>query len=149
MKKTLIISGKTRALLFIIAGVLVAGILFVSCGGGGYGGGGGGMYGGTSMGKMPGVFSLTLPTNGTINVPATSDLILTWGASSGATSYTLEVSTVSTFMTTLISAPSLTMTSYTVPANTLASGGTTYYWRVMAFNIYGMYTTPAWTFKTM
>lgn len=149
MKKTLKIIDKTRTLLFIMIGVLVAGILLVSCGGGGYGGGGGGMYGGTSMGSAPGVFSLTSPTNGTINVPATSDLILTWGASSGATSYTLEVSTVNTFMTTLISASKLTMTSYTVPANTLVSGGTTYYWRVTAFNIYGMYTTPAWTFTTM
>ncbi len=63
---------------------------------------------------------------------------LTWTASSGASSYTVQVSTISTFATTVVN-QSLTTTSYTTPA---LSNATTYYWRVNAANAGG---TSAWS----
>ncbi len=143
MKKT-ITRPLTRAVIAAVSAV-VLGVILTSCGGGGYGGGG--SYG-SSMGLAPAAFSLTAPANTSTGVVSTSTITLTWGASLYATSYTVEVSTVNTFATTVVSVPGLIATSYAIPANTLASG-TQYFWRVIAFNASGMFTATAFSFTTM
>lgn len=125
MEKTLTISGKTGTLLFIIAGVLVAGILLVSCGGG--------MYGGSGMGTVPGMFILVSPIGGATVTSLTP--MLTWNTSAGATGYYVylnntQIAIVPQPMTTTVS----TMTSTLVSA-------TTYTWQVKAYNTMGQ--TPA------
>ena len=65
---------------------------------------------------------------------AGSSITLSWTAVSGATSYTLEISSSSNFSTGL-----LTSQTVTSPTATFASltGGTTYYYRVLATNSVG------------
>ncbi len=70
------------------------------------------------------------PTNGSSN-QATS-LALEWNASSGATSYGLEVATALSFASPVVIQAGVTGTSGTV---TGLSSSTTYYWRVNAANI--------------
>jgi hypothetical protein len=72
---------------------------------------------------------LASPANGASGV-ATSPT-LTWNASTGATSYHLQLSTDSTFATTLVDQSALATTSYA--AGGLAAS-TKYYWRVSASN---------------
>jgi len=141
MKKTLTRSGKTRTLLFIIAGVLVGGILLVSCGGGGYGGGGG-MYGGSGMGLPPAMFSLTSPTDGAMGVSTTPTLM--WSASLYAMGYYVYIKKQAD---AAYPAPvSVTMTSYPIPA--ALDPSTQYDWKVTAHNNSGMVTSPTFTFTT-
>ncbi len=64
---------------------------------------------------------------------------LSWAASTGASSYNLQVSTSSTFATTLVDLNGLTATSR---ALTGLSNSTVYYWRVSATNTAG---TSAWS----
>ncbi|MBN1128000.1 MAG: hypothetical protein JXA71_03390 [Chitinispirillaceae bacterium] len=64
---------------------------------------------------------------------------LSWSASSGATSYAVQVSTASDFSTQIVNQSGITSTSYTV--NSLLNN-TTCYWRVNAANTSG---TSAWT----
>jgi len=59
---------------------------------------------------------------------------LRWNASSGATSYRLQVSTRSNFSTTVVNQGGITTTSYTVQG---LQGGVKYYWRVNATNAGG------------
>ncbi len=133
-------SPRTRvstASLFAVAAVISLAV--VSCGG--YGGGGGYM---TAATPGPGVFNLSMPANGASGVGATPTL--TWTASLYATSYTVEVSTSNTFSPLAISpAPTVATTTYPVTPP-LAAG--TYFWRVIANNAYGMYTSPTFTFAT-
>jgi subtilisin-like proprotein convertase family protein len=75
-----------------------------------------------------------LPLNGATSVSQTPQL--TWGAVSGATTYDLQVSTSSTFGTTVINATGLTATSYTTGSP--LTGATTYYWRTRAANACGV-----------
>lgn len=142
MKKTLTISGKIRILLFIIAGMLVAGILLVSCGGGGYGGGGG-MYGGSGMGLPPAMFSLTSPTDGATGVSKAPTLM--WGASLYATGYFVYLKK-GTDMSYPAMPVSVTTTSY--PITTPLAGSTLYDWYVVAQNTSGMATAATFTFTT-
>ena len=74
---------------------------------------------------------LTSPGTGAINIEKTP--ALTWGASTGATSYTVQVSTVfANFTSFVVNQSGLTALTYTVsPA---LAGNTTYYWRVNASN---------------
>jgi chitinase len=72
------------------------------------------------------------PADGTYGVP--SQIRLTWNASTGATSYSVQVSTNSFFSDTLINSSGITDTSYLL--NNLSSN-TTYYWRVKASNSSG------------
>ncbi len=140
MKKNLTMIGKTRIILLMIAGVLAAGILLVSCGG--YGGGGG-MYSGSSMGLPPAMFSLTMPTNGATGVSTTP--ALTWGASLYATGYFvyLKKGTDAAYPAPV----AVATTSYMV--TTPLTGATLYDWYVVADNTSGMATAATFTFTTM
>jgi len=81
---------------------------------------------------VPSIPTLSAPANGLtgVAVPTT----LSWAASAGATSYTLQVSTANDFSTTVYSQSGLTATSQSVPGLTT---GSTYYWRVSATNANG------------
>jgi transcriptional regulator CtsR len=73
---------------------------------------------------------------------------LEWNASSGATSYGLQVATTSTFTTLVVNVTGITGLFYDILPGTL-SWNTYYYWRVNASNSYG---TSSWSsyryFKT-
>ena len=73
---------------------------------------------------------------------------LNWNASSGATSYQVQVSTVSNFATTVFDQSGIATTSASVtPA---LSNNTIYYWRVNATNASGTSGwSTAWSFTTI
>ena len=75
---------------------------------------------------------LSSPANAAtgVAVPAT----LSWAASSGATSYNVQVSTSSTFTTLFLDRPGVTTTSTSVSG---LAASTVYYWRVSATNAGG------------
>ena len=83
--------------------------------------------------QLPGAFSMSSPANGATNV--NRNPTLSWGASSGATSYEVCISTSASTCTTFNSVGSSTSTS------TSLSRHTTYYWQVRARN--GAGTTAA------
>lgn len=96
-------------------------------------------------GSPPAAPALSSPVDNTVNLPINPTLV--WNASSGATSYRLQVSTVSNFSTTVVDQTGLTATSLQVSG---LSNSTTYYWRVNAANAGG--TSPwstAWQFTTV
>lgn len=88
---------------------------------------------------------LLSPANGAIDQSLTPTL--SWDASSGATSYRLQVSTSSTFSTLIVDDGTLTGTSKQIGP---LSNATTYYWRVSASNTGGTsaYST-VWSFTTV
>lgn len=87
---------------------------------------------------------LLSPTDGAAGVSITPTL--SWNASSGATTYRLQVSTNSNFTTLVFNDSTITTTSKQV--GTL-SYYTTYYWRVNAKNVYGTSLwSCAWQFRT-
>ncbi len=87
----------------------------------------------TVLAGAPGQAVLSSPANGATGVSQTPTL--TWGAVAGATSYDVQVSTVSNFATTVVNATGITGTSYVVsPA---LSANTLYYWRTRAVNSCG------------
>jgi hypothetical protein len=86
---------------------------------------------------IPPVPTLIAPANGATNIPLTPTL--SWNASSGATSYRLQISTNSSFTTMVYDLSNLTATSQ--PLNDFTSN-TLYYWRVRASNTAG---TSAWS----
>jgi hypothetical protein len=137
MKRTRRINDKTRTLLFIIAFVLMAGILFVSCGGGGYGGGGN-----MAMVLPPVMFSLMTPTNGERAVSTMPNL--TWGASLYATGYHVYIKKDGDAM---YPAP-VTVTATSLTISTALAPSTLYDWKVTAFNSSGMVTATTFTFTT-
>ncbi len=77
--------------------------------------------------------TLVSPLNGATNISRTA-AVLTWNASTGATAYRLQISTSSTFATTVFDNSALTSTSISLSG--LASR-TTYFWRVSASNAAG------------
>ncbi|WP_227014009.1 carbohydrate-binding protein [Paenibacillus psychroresistens] len=81
----------------------------------------------------PGTFSQSAPVNGATNANVKPSF--TWGASTAAASYTLVVSTNSSYTSPAINVSSLTGTSYT-PTTALAAN-TLYYWKVTATNATG------------
>jgi uncharacterized protein (TIGR02145 family) len=89
--------------------------------------------------------NLCSPVNGSPNVfiPPT----LTWNASRGATSYTLQVSTSNWFSSYTYNQNGITDTSQQVSG---LNNGTTYYWRVSATNSFGTscWSSPTWSFTT-
>jgi uncharacterized protein (TIGR02145 family) len=99
----------------------------------------------TTTGSAPGEPSLSLPANNTTNI-GTSPL-LAWNASSGATSYTLQVSNNSSFSSFVYNQNGLTTTNQIV---TGLGYSTAYFWRVSASNSYGTsgWSTPIWSFTT-
>ncbi len=77
----------------------------------------------------PGAFSLISPADGAVGVSL--DPVLSWSASSGATSYTAVVSLSPTLSPAVWTASGLGSTSVQVPGGVLSTCGT-YYWGVVA-----------------
>lgn len=94
----------------------------------------------TSGGPQPPPNPPTLqsPSNGATSVSCTPTL--DWSDSTGATTYTVQVSVASNFSSTLVN-QTASSSSYTVPSGVL-NGNTTYYWRANATNVNG---TSAWS----
>jgi subtilisin family serine protease len=90
-----------------------------------------------TSGSAPAAPTLISPANGATNVSKTPTL--SWNASTGATSYQVQVSTSSTFTTLTRDLSGITTTSTTLAT---LSGRTRYYWRVNATNAYG---TSVWS----
>jgi uncharacterized delta-60 repeat protein len=81
----------------------------------------------------PGAFSMTAPADaatGILRLPT-----FTWGAASGAVSYTVQVSTSNTFATFVVDQAGLNATSFKCPV--LLGSLTPYFWRVTAVNLSG------------
>ena len=88
--------------------------------------------------------TLASPANGATNQPMT--VTLSWNASSGASTYRLQVSTNSNFSTTVYDNANLTSTSQSV--GPLATS-TTHYWHVSASNSAGTSAySSIWSFTT-
>ncbi|MBM2845272.1 MAG: pyrrolo-quinoline quinone [Bacteroidetes bacterium] len=89
------------------------------------------MYGGISAGTTiaPAPPVLATPANGATGV--VTNPTLTWNASTGATSYHLQVSTDPGFATTVVDQSNITTTSSAVGG---LAGNTLFYWRVSASN---------------
>jgi YVTN family beta-propeller protein len=93
---------------------------------------------------VPSAPVLASPSNGLTGVPINPTL--TWNASNWATSYRLQVSTSSTFTTTVVDQSGIMATSY--PVSGLTSG-TLYYWHVNASNVSGPSSwSDTWSFTT-
>jgi subtilisin family serine protease len=95
----------------------------------------------------------TVPAAPTLSSPANSstgiaiNTGLTWNTVSGATSYNVQVSTSSSFGTTVYNATGITSTSAS-PAG--LANNTTYYWRVSATNGVGTGAwSSVWSFTTV
>ncbi len=100
--------------------------------------------GGGGSPTPPSAPTLSSPTNGATNQPIL--LTLSWNASSGATSYRLQVSTSSSYGTTVVDDSTLTSTSRQVSG---LSNSTTYYWRMNAKNSAGTSAySSTWSFAT-
>ncbi|MCE1189353.1 MAG: T9SS type A sorting domain-containing protein [Ignavibacteria bacterium] len=92
----------------------------------------------------PAAPALSSPANNATN-QATA-LTLNWAASSGATTYRIQVSTVSTFATTLVNDSTVTTTSKQISG---LANNTKYYWRVNAKNATGTSSwSDVWNFTT-
>ncbi len=100
----------------------------------------------TTIPVPPAAPSLSAPTNGATGQLAA--LTLTWVAASGATSYSYQVSTSSSFGSTVINGT--TSGAVTAAVSGLAYGGNTYFWHVSATNAGGTSAySPAWSFVTL
>jgi YVTN family beta-propeller protein len=85
-------------------------------------------------GSAPGAFTITSPVNG--DASASTTPTLSWNASSGAASYTVEVASASTFgATDVVNQTGLVTTSLAI--GTPLTKGVIYYWRVTAVNSSG------------
>jgi hypothetical protein len=88
--------------------------------------------------------TLSTPANGAIGL--SSNPVLTWTASSGATEYRVEIATDAAFSNNIVNQV-VTGTSYTV--TTALPGNTMHYWRVTANNYCGNApVSTVYTFKT-
>jgi uncharacterized protein (TIGR02145 family) len=89
--------------------------------------------------------TLTSPSNGATSISTTPTL--TWGTVSGAATYRVQVSNVSTFSSLLINDSTVTLGNKAI--NTTLSTFTMYYWRVNAKNVGGTSVwSPTWSFTT-
>ena len=95
------------------------------------------MWSFTTIPLAPGVPLLSSPTNGALNQSAAPTF--SWGSVSGATSYSFQLSTVSSFSPNILSGTNLQSTS--IAASGLANLSK-YYWRVNAANAGG---TSSWS----
>ncbi len=100
----------------------------------------------TTIVAAPPTPTLSSPTNGLTGVSISPTL--SWNASAGAATYELQVSTSSTFATTVYDNSTLTGTSQAISG---LSNNTPYYWRVDATNAGGTsgWSTPTWSFMTI
>ena len=98
----------------------------------------------TNTGVAPSAPALSSPSNGATGIA--TNPTLSWGASSGATSYRVQVSTSSAFTSTVANLSGITGTSYGVSGLSL---NTLYYWRVNATNAAGTSGwSSVWYFRT-
>jgi hypothetical protein len=99
----------------------------------------------SDVGNLPVAPTLSSPANAATNVAHSPTMI--WNAVTGATSYRLQVSTSSTFSTTIVNDSTLTGTSR---ATGPLAGATVYYWRVRAKNVIGAGAwSTVWSFTTI
>jgi uncharacterized protein (TIGR02145 family) len=99
----------------------------------------------TTSGPHPEIPVLSSPANNLTDVSIPS--IVNWNASSGATSYTLQVSTSNSFTSFVYNQNGLTGTSQQVSG---LSNLTLYYWRVSATNSFGTSSwSSIWSFTTI
>ncbi len=83
---------------------------------------------------VPGAPSLSSPANGA--TVSTTSITFSWTTPTGSpTQYQLQVSTSSSFSSTLYDSSTITVTSWTLSG--FPNTGTTYYWRVRAYNSSG------------
>ena len=94
----------------------------------------------TTLPPPPPVPVLMSPANRAIGMNLTPRLA--WNPSAGAVNYSIQVSTVSNFATTVINQSGVTNTYFDVPGGTLA-WNTRYYWQVNAMGDYC--STSVWT----
>lgn len=98
----------------------------------------------TTTGEAALVPQLSLPINGAVDQKLSP--VLTWGNTSNANSYTLQISTNSSFTSFVLDEDSLTATSKQIAD---LSGSTKYYWRVSAANNFGTKGwSETWSFTT-
>jgi hypothetical protein len=90
----------------------------------------------TTVPATSGVPTLTAPSDGATSIALAPTL--TWGTVSGAATYRVQLSTVSTFATTVVDDSTLTVGTKAI---TGLANSTTYYWRANAKNSGG---TSAW-----
>ena len=88
----------------------------------------------TVQATSPGVPALTTPANGALNVPATP--VFTWGATAGASSYSIQVATDAGFSNVVASATGLAAPTWT--SNVALNTSTAHFWRVRATNACGV-----------
>ena len=94
---------------------------------------------------VTGVPILSSPSNGSANIVLNPTL--TWGATSGAATYRIQVSTDSGFGTTIIDDSTVMTTSKAIGPLT---SSTVYFWRVNAKNLGGTSTwSTVWSFSTV
>jgi len=137
MKSTLKISDRTGVLLFAIASVFVANILY----GGDSFGADGGYYGDGTMGITPDAFTLVSPPDDAPKDPKHTLLTvtptLTWTQSPGAAGYTVQISKTIDFSSPVLNVSvGPTVTSYTLTSGQALQSGIHYYWRVTAYIIF-------------
>ena len=93
---------------------------------------------------LPNVPSLVSPANATTTT--TSSPTLSWSAATNATSYDVQVSTVSNFSTIVFDLDTIATNSGSIPG---LSNGTVYYWRAKAINEVGSSNwSTIWSFTT-
>jgi len=99
----------------------------------------------TTIGTIPQKPILSSPSNASIGVSTSPTFI--WDSSIGATSYTLQVSTSSSFTSFVYNQSGLTSTNQQVAG---LPNSTQYYWRVNATNSYGTSDwSTVWPFTTL
>jgi uncharacterized protein (TIGR02145 family) len=98
-----------------------------------------------TTGSLPNPPTLLTPTDGATDVSLTPTL--SWNASSGATSYTLQVSMSNSFSSFVINQSGLTTTSTQITGLIKLSK---YFWRVIAVNSFGNSAESSiWLFTTL
>ncbi|MBN1131264.1 MAG: hypothetical protein JXA71_19905 [Chitinispirillaceae bacterium] len=99
----------------------------------------------SDVANLPAAPTLSSPANGATNVAYSPTMV--WNSVAVATGYRLQVSTSSSFGSTVVNDSTLTGTSRAIGP---LVGATTYYWRVKAKNSYGWGAwSSVWSFMTI
>ncbi len=110
---------------------------------------------GTSSNAWTATWSFTtspIPTAPVLSSPANAatsqplSLSLSWGSATGASTYALQVSTISTFATTVQNQVGLTNTTFALSGLVTKA---TYFWRVASVNNVSQMWAAAWSFSTI
>jgi len=100
----------------------------------------------TTLPPAPGQVTLSSPADDAVEVSLTPNL--NWANQAGADTYTVQVSTVSNFSSTVVDQSGLASSNYTLPAP--LAQGTEYFWRARAENEGGQGPFSAvWSFTTV